>query len=73
MIGTRGARTGEPADAGDAGVEELVDVEDEGVSVDGGEGVGARERDNWRKDSKGTWYNGGRSRTVREATRDLER
>src|SRR6267378_7102925 len=42
MIGARGARTGEPADAGETGVEELVDVEDEGVSVDGGEGVGAR-------------------------------
>ncbi len=41
MIGARGARTGEPADAGEAGVEESVDVE--GVSVDGGEGVGARE------------------------------
>ena len=41
MIGARGARTGEPADAGEAGVEEPVDVE--GVSVDGGEGVGARE------------------------------
>ena len=41
MIGARGARTGEPADAGEAGVEELVDVE--GVSVDGGEGVGAHE------------------------------
>src|SRR5882757_9826950 len=39
IIGTRGARTGEPAEAGDAGA---VDVE--GVSVDGGEGVGARER-----------------------------
>ena len=43
MIGARGARTGEPADAGEAGVGEPVDVEDEGVSVDGGEGVGARE------------------------------
>ena len=43
MIGARGARTGEPADAGDAGVAEPVVVEDEGVSVDGGEGVGARE------------------------------
>src|SRR6266404_4276707 len=43
MIGARGARTGEPADAGDAGVEEPVDMEDEDVSVDGGEGVGARE------------------------------
>ncbi len=43
MIGARGARTGEPADDGDAGAGEPVDVEDEGVSVDGGEGVGARE------------------------------
>ena len=43
MIGARGARTGELADACDAGVAEPVDVEDEGVSVDGGEGVGARE------------------------------
>src|SRR6266404_4487260 len=43
MIGVRGARTGELADAGDARAEELVDVEDEGVSVDGSEGVGARE------------------------------
>ncbi len=42
MIGARGARTGEPADAGDAGVEEPVVVE--GVSIDGGEGVGGRER-----------------------------
>src|SRR6266404_3381610 len=42
IIGTRGARTGEPAEAGDAGVAEPVDVE--GVSVDGGGGVGARER-----------------------------
>ena len=41
MIGARG--TGELADDGDAGAGELVDVEDEGVSVDGGEGVGARE------------------------------
>src|SRR6266403_1608657 len=40
MIGARGVRTGEPVEAGDAGVAELVDVEDEGVSVDGGEGVG---------------------------------
>ena len=39
-----GARTGEPADIGDAGAGELVDVEDEGVSVGGGEGVGAHER-----------------------------
>ncbi len=44
MIGVRGARTGEPAVAGDAGAGELVDVEDEGVSIDGGEGVGARKR-----------------------------
>src|SRR6267378_1091867 len=44
MIGARGARTGEPADAGEVGVEEPVDMEDEGVSVDGGEGVGAHER-----------------------------
>ena len=43
MIGARGARTGELVEAGDAGVAELVDVEDEGVSVDGSEGVGARE------------------------------
>src|SRR5882762_7620581 len=43
MIGARGARTGEPGDDGDAGAGELVEVEDEGVSVDGGEGVGARE------------------------------
>src|SRR6266404_7797340 len=42
MVGARGARTGEPAEAGDAGVAELVDVE--GVSVGGGEGVGARDR-----------------------------
>ncbi len=41
MIGARGAKTGEPADAGEAGVEEPVNVE--GVSVDGGEGVGACE------------------------------
>ena len=38
-----GARTGGLVVVGDAGVEEPVDVEDEGVSVDGGEGVGARD------------------------------
>ena len=43
MIGGRGARTGELADDGDAGAGELVDVEDEGVSIDGGEVVGAHE------------------------------
>jgi len=43
MTGVRGARTGEPADVGDAGAGEPVD-EDKGVSVDGGDGVGARER-----------------------------
>ncbi len=43
MIGARGARTGEPGDDGDAGAGEPVEVEDKGVSVDGGEGVGARE------------------------------
>ena len=37
-----GVRTGELAEVGDAGVAEPVDVE--GVSVDGGEGVGARKR-----------------------------
>src|SRR6266404_5784573 len=42
IIGARGARTGEQAEAGDAGVAEPVNVE--GVSVDGGEGVGARKR-----------------------------
>jgi len=41
MIGARGARTGGLAVVGDAGVEEPVDVEDEGVSVDGSEGVRA--------------------------------
>ncbi len=43
MIGARGARTGEPADDGDAGAGEPVDVDDKGVSVVGGEGVGAHE------------------------------
>ncbi len=43
MIGVRGARTGGPAVVGDAGVEEPVDVEDEVVSVDGSEGVGAHD------------------------------
>src|SRR6266404_6363822 len=38
MIGARGARTGELVDASSARNEELVDVEDEGVSVDGSEG-----------------------------------
>jgi len=44
MIGGRGASTGELVDMGDAGAGEPVVVEDEGVSVDGGEGVGAHER-----------------------------
>ena len=44
MIGVRGASTGELVDMGDAGAGEPVVVEDEGVSVDGGEGVGAHER-----------------------------
>src|SRR6267378_4461307 len=44
MIGVRGAGTGEPVDMGDSGAGEPVDVEDKGVSVDGGEGVGARDR-----------------------------
>ncbi len=44
MIGVRGARTGEPVDVGDAGAGEPVDEEDEHVSVDGGEGVGAHDR-----------------------------
>src|SRR6266404_9194724 len=44
MIGARGARTGELAEDGDARAGEPVDVEDEGVSVDGGEGVGARDK-----------------------------
>jgi len=39
VLGCKNWRT---AEAGDAGVAEPVDVE--GVSVDGGEGVGARER-----------------------------
>jgi len=44
MIGGRGARTGELADVGDAGAREPVVVEDKGVSIDGGEGVGARDK-----------------------------
>ncbi len=45
MIGVRGARTGEPVDVGDTRAGEPVGVEDEGVSVDGGEGVGAHKRE----------------------------
>ncbi len=44
MIGVRGARAGELVDVEEARAGEPVDVEDEGVRVDGGEGVGARER-----------------------------